>query len=179
MTASRRAARAFSLMELTVATVVLTVAMLGVLAAVAGADQARQTSRETEAATRALQDTTERYRGLGALGFTAALEAAEDDSSWQALPADQLAPTGPYAGLPSGTERRVEVLDEAEVSKQLGLDAAPLDLDGDGVAGEDASGSEPGTYRVLPLRVTVRWPQRGGKQRQVGTITLLYPRSTQ
>lgn len=175
MTASRRAARAFSLMELTVATVVLTVALMGVLAAVGGAAQSRQVSRETEAATRALQDTTERYRGLAAGGLSGAIATAEAESSPQQFPAAALGPTGPYAGLPSDSTFQVEILSEAEATAEFGLGEA-LDLDGDGTSDEDVADSEPGSYRVLPLRVTVRWAQGGGDERQVETVTLLYPR---
>ncbi len=173
MSGRGRGRRTFSLIELVVATAVLTVALLGVLAAVAAAGRARQVTGETEAATRALQDLSEALR---ALGPAAAVDAAQAAPGWRPLDPADVAPGGPFAGLPTTTERRVEVLDEAAATAALGLAAAPLDLDRDGTPGEEGADSAVADYRIAPLRLSVRWPQPGGGARQLDTLTVLYPR---
>ena len=167
------APRAFSMLEVLFSVAILSVAIFGVLAAVGANAQLRETTRASEAAAQFLRDHVDHYRSTG---FDGVVPLAQSEDSWTNVPAASLRADGVYAGLPPGAQYRVELLSEAEASATFGHAATPLDLDHDGTAGEDASESTPADYRIIPLRVTVRWSKgaRGGTSTLVSS-TFIYP----
>ena len=188
------------MVELAVSIFVLTLAILGTLAAIASSANLRQTSRETEVITQLLQHKLEEYRALGNRQAAIARAIADGTPATFSLVMDldgngviespnssgqDEAIVQPSDLLPRATGR-VFVLDEAEASAAFvtsNAAALPYDLDGDAAAGEVGLNADAGIpagwtagacdiddYSIIPLRFVITWPNTSGGGRDTRTM---------
>jgi type II secretory pathway pseudopilin PulG len=178
----RPAARAgFSIVELMIAVVMLTVAVCGLSSSILSSLVLNRVNRESTLAQQAARDLLEQlqgeefaltfaaynatpgdYGGLGVergAGFAVpGLDARSGDPD--GLPGRVIFPTIDVGG--------VEQLREDAFDPELGL---PRDLDGDGLVD---SGDKAGDYELLPVRVAVEWRgARGDRQYVLSTVLAL------
>ena len=184
--ARRLAGGGFSLIEVMIAVMVLSVALFGTLASLGLGSQVRETSKETEIATSVIQEQIESHRGALFGNVVTAIYADSDFS-------DEIADPLFANQVVSAT---IEILDEAEAStafpmdvdKDGDIDAADVyDLDRDGTPGEvqafipgdtGAARTEHQGYRIVPLRFTMSWRNtRGGAIRTLQMDTFIYPQT--
>jgi len=158
----RAGTRAFTLIEVAIATSILMIGMVSVLSATSQMHSLRKSNRERTLAQNAVRSFAERMHAA-ARGFS------DDPASWAQ---DLLALYGPGAadtfqvqGL-APVEGEVAVgrivigTDETDTDREIGADLGlPRDLNGDGDA-EDADVSA--GARLLPVVLTLRWTGENG-----------------
>lgn len=168
--ASLRAARrgGYTLVEIAVSAVILTVGVLGLVAAVTAADKLVAASRQTRAAFDAARSLCEDMQARPiAEAFAAYNATLADDPVAATAPGARFDVSG-LAACKDDVDGRVGeilfpspdgvVLREDTVDTALGM---PRDLDGDGLV---SNGPPAGDLLVLPVRVRVRWNGLRGPQ---------------
>ncbi len=154
----------FSLLEVTIAISVLTLALVGATGSILAGNRLQRVNRESAVAEDAVRQVLESMRGAAlATTFARFNATAADNPAGVVSPGATFAVEGlreppENAGAPVGTIVFPAILDggvlelrEDFVDAELGM---PADLNGDGaIDGADHSGD----YRVLPVRVQVQW----------------------
>lgn len=171
----------FSLLELAVAVVLLILAIGGLSGVLVAATRLNQANRETALALSAARQAIEVLQAEPFAQVFARYntDPADDPGAAGSAPGKDFAVPGlaPWNGDPDGFvgEYLFPVAAGAGTSVQLREDLAdpalgmPRDLDGDGVVGAaDLSG----TYRLLPVRVRLRWRGVSG-ERELAVETFL------
>jgi prepilin-type N-terminal cleavage/methylation domain-containing protein len=168
MSAPRRGGRAaeagFTLLEVTVALAIITVAMLGLASTMAATLTTGETSTDTRIALGAVRGQIEDMR---------ATDFSVLHSSWTGRVFGVAELRAPEGGGPHGS---VTFLTEAEASDYLRAAGGPglVDLDADGIAGESEAPA-PG-WSAYAVRFTVQWLDRtradGARSIEVTTILL-------
>lgn len=171
--AARRARAGFSLIELVIASFVLTVAVCGVSGSLVSALALNRVNRETALAQEAVRRVMEEAHGVPfAELFATYNTSAADDPAGVAAPGRNFAVFGlePQSGdadgfvgeirFPTTIVAGVEQLREDVVDAELGM---PRDLNNIVVAGDDLLDHSL-DYRVLPMRVRVSWRGVSGER---------------
>jgi prepilin-type N-terminal cleavage/methylation domain-containing protein len=187
MIPAARGSRGFTLVEVMVACAILALGMVGVLAAIAAGDAEDESSRGRSIAIDAARREAEKIASTPFSQVFAAYNGASG-AAWFSVagltPVAGDAQVGEVlfpvvAGAP-GTLR--EDTDDASVwhlrfpmsDPRTALLGMPRDLDGDGVI--DSNGKQ-GSYKVLPVLVTLRWKTMGGVEDSLALRLLLTDRS--
>jgi len=181
----RRVAAGFTLVELTLVVSMLTFAMLAMSRSLCASMQLTEVNRENALATDAAREMVEVLEGISDFSTIFALYNAAPDDDPGGVPGSApgagftvqgLQPTADAGGFVGevifptafGAGGRVE-LRENVVDAGLGM---PRDLDGDGLTdGADKAL----TYRLLPVRVRIRWEGSCG-ERSLDVCTLVADR---
>jgi prepilin-type N-terminal cleavage/methylation domain-containing protein len=154
----------FSLLEITIAISVLTLALVGATGSMLAGNRLQRVNRESAVAEDAVRQVLESMRGSAlATTFARFNSTAADNPAGVVSPGATFAVEGLRAppedgGAPVGSIVFPTILDggvlelrEDFVDAELGM---PADLNADGAI-DDANHA--GDYRVLPVRVQVRW----------------------
>ncbi|MBL8862444.1 MAG: hypothetical protein JNK02_10590 [Planctomycetes bacterium] len=173
----RRGTAGFSILEVCMAIVTLTVTLVGITGSILAGDRLQYVNRESALAEDAARQMIETLRGAPFATVFARYNGTNvDDPAGFVAPGADFAVDGLRAapddpdGLAGRIEFPVDPLAPGVLREDLadaGLDM-PADLDGDGVI-DGANHS--GDYRLLPVRVQVRWTGRSGvRQFTVETV---------
>ncbi len=154
----------FSLLEVTVAITVLTIAVVGATGSIIAGDKLQRVNRDSALAEDAVRQALESMRGSDIATTFARFNATNTDDpggvvspgstfdvqGLRSPPVNAGAPVGRIM-FPTFLNGATLELREDFVDAELGM---PADLNGDGaIDGADHSGD----YRVLPVRVQVQW----------------------
>jgi prepilin-type N-terminal cleavage/methylation domain-containing protein len=175
--ARRGAARAqgFTLLELMISSTVFLLVAGAVVTALVVSSALNMTNRETALASRAAQSIVEELKATAfAEIFVRYNATAADDPAAGSSPGADFAAAGlsPQDGDADGFVGEIEFpgngteLREDAADVELGM---PRDLDGD--SGVDAN-DHAGDYRILPVRVVLRWGGQNG-ERTFELVTVL------
>jgi hypothetical protein len=160
-------------LEVMIASVVLVVGILGMVGSLAASIKLVETNQETVLAHQAARGVAERMQNgnFAQVFATYNSNQADDPAGFGTAPGASFdvrglrVPSGhghaPVAGARVGSILfpvipGTSTLSESLVDRELGM---PRDLNGDGVI---TPGAMPGTYLVLPVKITVRWEGAGG-----------------
>ena len=159
-----RAARAFTLIEVVVASAILTLILMGLLATLSLDSRLRRHTAETALALSLLEVELERLRPLPI--------DEVDPSIRDEAPVGEERVVRPLDVTDAGgrpledAELTIRVLSEAETEVAFGLSSTP-DLDG------DADQSDFAAYAFVPVRLTLSWSS-GAAARSESVDTVLY-----
>lgn len=190
----RRAARlrAFTILEVLMASGVLAIAILGLIAALTTTSSLRQTTDESNLAVQLVDYQVEHFRSLD-------LDAVNTDLANTVTTVGDYTVTGTQAdytvvgGRLNGARVQSEILSESDASyiyMLRDLDGSgtygdgtgdAYDFDADSTPGEVDADSDRTAYTVIPMRVWIVWqPSSGSGTGTVThtTVTVLYPTKT-
>lgn len=172
---TRAAKQGFTLLELMISSTVFLLVAGAVVTALVVSSALNMTNRETALAARAAQSVIEELKATAVDEIFARYNAtAADDPAGGTSPGGDFAVAGlaPQAGDADGFVGSIEFPGTGVALREDGDDAElglPRDLDGDGVV--DAA-NHAGNYRILPVRVVIRWTGQNGK-RTLELVTVL------
>lgn len=147
-----------SLVEISIAMIILAGALLALLSAIVSSDRLRQSTREQVLATNAARRVIERLRSED---FATIYATYRPGQAAATFPVEGLNPDGatPIGSITFPTAGAPAQLCETVVDAAWGMSPAGRDLNGDGDATDvDVSA----TYELLPVRVTIRWRSLSG-----------------
>ena len=181
-----RSKDAFSLIEVMVAIMVLSVALFGTMSALGLGSQLRETSHETELATRAIQDQIELYRGMASplnvvdnIRSGVAPTGGADFNNTVRIPQLTFQNSVVAATVAVLNEAQASAAFPSDVDKDGDIDAADqYDLDRDGTPGEVVSTLvEQQGYQIVALRLILSWRTVNGDTRTMTVETMIYPKT--
>lgn len=169
----RRARKGFTLVEVSIAVIVLLVGLMALSGSAVRVQSLGRTTRGRMAAQNALRAKAEEIRSISRAGLsdplgwgTHVINALQAGSSF---PVEGLTPVQGAAAVGSVSVITNETATDADLGVELGL---PRDLDGDGLASNPAVTT---TAHLLPVVVRVRWAsEKGDQQASLGLWILGY-----
>jgi len=165
----RRGRRGWSILEITVAVALLTIALCGITGSIVASDRMQNVNRESTLAEAAVRNALEMMRGVPfATAFARYNSSVADDPASGASPGADFAVEGLTAapgdldGMPGEivfpvvNAGGVPQLREDVTLSALGM---PRDLNGDTLTDNVDHSAD---YRILPVRVQLRWSGANG-----------------
>ena len=160
-----RRARGFTLIELVVASGIITIGFLGLAASLAASIRGAGTTDDTRIALAAIHDVLEDMR------------AADPATLFATYAGRRFAVAGLRESSAGGPQGAVAFLTEADAAAALGCAAGSgIDLDWNGIANEAAPPAA--TWSAFAVRVSVLWGDRTLAQgdRAVAAVTIIFGR---
>jgi type II secretory pathway pseudopilin PulG len=160
----------FTLLEVTIVGVILTIAIVGVMAVFTSITQQTESALETDVAVEALRSKVEEMRSTT---FTAVFASYTSGGT----PGSTFAVAGLPAAVTGTAQGAITFLGEADAAAYWGV-AADLDGDGSTATGAPVSAGQAASWTALPVVVTVSWQDRLRRSpRSVSLTTLIYDQS--
>lgn len=179
---ARGAQRGMTLIEITIALVVLAVAVLMMMSLMLSSNRLQQAGREKTLAYNAARRLIEEFRSYPLAEVYPRYNGLKADDLSGANPGNTfsvqgLAPAAGYSShgeivFPADSSGLREFLSDKSLSTQLGL---PKDLNRNGNATE--TGLAPTAINILPVLVRVRWTSQGGRPELLEMATLITDRA--